>query len=158
MPIFTLVLSGFLLAFNTTVERAGTVSVTFSFRSVGSGFPKRVCQPPLVVAVLIVILEALDELLNATKYSSKKENPLVEVGVMETDKGHTYFVKDNGAGFDMTYYDKLFGVFQRFHRQDEFEGTGVGLAIVQKIILKHGGQIWAEATVNEGACFYFTLQ
>ena len=97
-------------------------------------------------------------LLNATKYSSKKENPSVEVGVTETDKGTTYFVKDNGAGFDMTYYDKLFGVFQRFHRQEEFEGTGVGLAIVQKIILKHGGQVWAESIVNEGATFYFTLQ
>ena len=107
-------------------------------------------------ATLYLVFQNL--LLNATKYSSKKDNPLVEVGVTETDKGHTYFIKDNGAGFDMTYYDKLFGVFQRFHRQDEFEGTGVGLAIVQKIILKHGGQIWAEAKVNEGACFYFTLQ
>ncbi|MEP7108984.1 MAG: PAS domain S-box protein [Ferruginibacter sp.] len=97
-------------------------------------------------------------LLNATKYSSKKVYPVVEVGITETNKGTTYFVKDNGAGFDMTYYDKLFGVFQRFHRQDEFEGTGVGLAIVQKIILKHGGQVWAESKVNEGATFYFTLQ
>lgn len=97
-------------------------------------------------------------LLNATKYSSKKENPAVEVGVMETKKGTTWFVKDNGAGFDMAYYDKLFGVFQRFHRQDEFEGTGVGLAIVQRIILKHGGEVWAESVVNEGATFYFTLQ
>ncbi|MBC7886576.1 MAG: PAS domain S-box protein [Ferruginibacter sp.] len=97
-------------------------------------------------------------LLNATKYSSKKENPAVEVGLTETDKGTAYFVKDNGAGFDMTYYDKLFGVFQRFHRQEEFEGIGVGLAIVQKIVLKHGGQVWAESVVNEGATFYFTLQ
>ncbi|MEO6734272.1 MAG: PAS domain S-box protein [Ferruginibacter sp.] len=97
-------------------------------------------------------------LLNATKYSSKKDNPIVEVGITETVNGTAWFVKDNGAGFDMTYYDKLFGVFQRFHRQDEFEGTGVGLAIVQSIVLKHGGQVWAESVVNEGSTFYFTLQ
>jgi light-regulated signal transduction histidine kinase (bacteriophytochrome) len=97
-------------------------------------------------------------LMNATKYSSKKASPLVEVGVTETEKGSAYFVKDNGAGFDMTYYDKLFDVFQRLHSQEEFEGTGVGLAIVQKIILKHGGQIWAESVLNHGATFYFTFQ
>ena len=97
-------------------------------------------------------------LMNAIKYSSKKENPLVEVGIIKTDKGQAWFVRDNGAGFDMTYYEKMFGVFQRFHRQEEFEGTGVGLAIVQKIILKHGGQVWAESVVNQGATFYFTLQ
>lgn len=97
-------------------------------------------------------------LWNAIKYSSKKENPIVEVGITETTKGVAYFVKDNGAGFDMAYYDKLFGVFQRFHTQEEFEGTGVGLAIVQRIILKHGGQVWAQSIVNEGTTFYFTLQ
>lgn len=96
-------------------------------------------------------------LLNAFKYSSKKEKPEIEIGVTQTDKGIAYFVKDNGAGFDMAYYDKLFGVFQRLHRQDEFEGTGVGLAIVQRIILRHGGQVWAESIVDEGSTFYFTL-
>ena len=97
-------------------------------------------------------------LLNAFKYSSKKEFPEIEIGVTETVKGKTYFIKDNGAGFDMAYYDKLFGVFQRLHRQDEFEGTGVGLAIVQKIVSKHGGKVWADAMVGKGATFYFTLE
>ncbi len=97
-------------------------------------------------------------LLNAFKYSSKKEYPVIDIGMLETDKGTTYFVRDNGAGFDMTYYDKLFGVFQRLHRQEEFEGTGVGLAIVQRIILRHSGQVWAESALDEGATFFFTLK
>ncbi len=106
----------------------------------------------------VIIRHVFENLLqNAIKYSSKNENPKIEIGITETDKGTTYFVKDNGAGFDMAYYDKLFGVFQRLHRQDEFEGIGVGLAIVQRIILKHGGEIWAEGKVDEGATFYFTL-
>lgn len=94
---------------------------------------------------------------NALKYSSKKEHPIVELSSEEREGEIVFSVKDNGAGFDMKYYDKLFGVFQRLHKQSEFDGVGVGLAIVQRIITKHGGKVWAEGKVNEGAVFKFSL-
>lgn len=96
-------------------------------------------------------------LSNAIKYSSKKESPIVEVGMITDSKVPTWYVKDNGAGFSMEYASKLFGVFQRLHKQDEFDGTGVGLALVQRIIVRHGGKVWAESKLNEGATFFFTL-
>lgn len=94
---------------------------------------------------------------NAIKYSSKATQPEVQVGVIKQNGNKIYFIKDNGAGFDMKYYDKLFGVFQRLHRQEEFDGTGVGLAIAHRIVSRHKGRIWAEGVVNAGATFYFTL-
>lgn len=96
-------------------------------------------------------------LSNGIKYTSKIKNPLVEINSVKKKGEIIYSIKDNGAGFDMQYVHKLFGVFQRLHRMEEFEGTGVGLAIVQRIINKHGGKVWAEAKPNEGAAFYFSL-
>ena len=95
---------------------------------------------------------------NAVKYSSKVDHPLVEINSVLNDKEVIYSVKDNGVGFDMKYADKLFGVFQRLHKVNEYEGTGIGLALVQRIVHKNGGKVWAESEPGVGSVFYFTLR
>jgi PAS domain S-box-containing protein len=105
-----------------------------------------------------LIRVALDNLIgNAWKFTGNHEKAKIEFSYLETDGERTFFIRDDGAGFDMTYVDKLFGAFQRLHSPNEFEGTGVGLATVQRIIHRHGGKIWAESAPEQGATFFFTL-
>ncbi len=101
---------------------------------------------------------ALENLLrNAWKFTGKQPRARIEFGVTEREGTRAYFVRDDGAGFDEAYADKLFGAFQRLHGASEFEGTGIGLATVQRIVHRHGGRVWAQGRVGHGATFYFTL-
>jgi len=129
----------------TTPESRGRIDFRLG------ALPPAVGDPTLIGQVWLNLLS------NALKFSSKQERAVVEVGGRQSEGESIYYVRDNGAGFDMRYAGKLFGVFQRLHSESEFEGTGVGLAIVQRAIYRHGGRVWAEGEVDGGATFYFTL-
>jgi light-regulated signal transduction histidine kinase (bacteriophytochrome) len=129
--------------------RAGTTERDIEWR-VGS-LPALVCDPGLMRVVFTNLLS------NAVKYTGPRVKAVIEVGQQVIDGGIVIYVRDNGVGFDMKYADKLFGVFQRLHRAEDFEGAGVGLATVRRIISKHRGAVWAEAAPDSGATFFFTL-
>lgn len=109
------------------------------------------CDRVLIRQVLVNLIS------NSLKYSFPKPAPLIEVGSFSEENFLVYYVKDTGVGFDMKFYDKLFGVFQRLHDPEQFTGTGIGLSIVKRIIIRHGGRVWAEGKIDEGATFYFSL-
>ena len=133
------------------------------FVEIGNNIPSAVPQfemnplPPAWGDATLLRLVWLNLLSNAVKYSGKVQHPAVEIGGHIDGGEAIFYVKDNGTGFDMKYYDKLFRVFHRLHREEEYEGTGIGLATVQQVVTKHGGRVWGQGEVGRGATFYFTL-
>jgi len=107
----------------------------------------------------VMLRQVLTNLIsNALKFTGPRQPPMNEIGSLANREEITYYIRDNGVGFDMAYASKLFRVFQRLHRAEDFEGTGIDLALVQSIIQRHGGRVWAEGKVGEGATFYFALK
>ncbi len=133
--------------FNELIRKEDPQRIDFQITKL----PGAKADPSLIRQVWVNLLS------NAIKFTAKKERALIKVGSKQSSDEYIYYVHDTGAGFDMEYVDKLFGVFQRLHGESEFEGTGVGLAIVQRIIRRHGGRVWAEGEVGKGATFYFAL-
>ncbi|MGC9516079.1 MAG: sensor histidine kinase [Methanomicrobiales archaeon] len=133
--------------YNDIKHDVGDRDVEFKFNSLPKAYGDR--------ALLSQVFSNL--LSNSVKFTNNKENPVIEVGSKDSNNETIYYVKDNGAGFDMKYVNKLFGLFQRLHSPEEFEGTGVGLSIVQRIIRRHEGRVWGEGEVDKGATIYFTL-
>jgi light-regulated signal transduction histidine kinase (bacteriophytochrome) len=113
--------------------------------------PSAMCDPVLVKQVFQNLLA------NALKFTRPRERAVIEIGHRQENGQILFFIRDNGVGFSMKYQDKLFGVFQRLHRAEDFEGTGIGLATVKRIVHKHGGRVWANSELDKGATFYFTL-
>jgi PAS domain S-box-containing protein len=131
----------------------------FSAETQGRQIDWRVTRLPFAECDATLLKQVFSNLVsNALKFTRQRETAVIEIGYCPTQNGPAVFVRDNGVGFSMKYVNKLFGVFQRLHRAQDFEGTGAGLAIVQRIIHKHGGKVWAEAELNAGATFYFTLE
>jgi PAS domain S-box-containing protein len=140
------------------------ILVRMALQELGSPWPGRRIEirtaelPPSPGDPALLKQVWINLLANALKYTRKRDPAIIEIGCELPPTGPVYYVRDNGTGFDMKYADKLFGVFQRLHRMEDYEGTGVGLATVQRIIHRHGGRVWAEATVGRGATFSFTLE
>jgi light-regulated signal transduction histidine kinase (bacteriophytochrome) len=135
-------------------------SATADLQEANSGRTVTFVRPESLAArgdprLVRVVLENL--LGNAWKFTSRREAARVEMGVTQDSGEPAYFVRDNGAGFDMAYSQRLFGAFQRLHKPADYPGTGMGLATVKRIVNRHGGRVWAEAQVDAGATFYFTL-
>jgi light-regulated signal transduction histidine kinase (bacteriophytochrome) len=137
--------------------------VRMNFETLSAQYPQggvqlRVAPLPHALGDRSLLAQVWANLLsNALKFSAKRDKPAIEVNAIADEREITYFVRDNGAGFDPRYTSKLFGVFQRLHDSADFAGTGVGLALVHRIVTRHGGRVWAEGKPDAGATFYFTL-
>lgn len=137
---------------NTTIEEVLKISEEkYKAKFIIKDLPGANGDPALLKQVFVNLIS------NALKFSANRTEPAIEIGAIAGNDEITYYVQDNGVGFDMKYYNKLFGIFQRLHAAEDFKGTGIGLAIVKRVITRHGGKVWAEGKVNEGATFYFSL-